>query len=208
MTMNSKFNGVCKKCNISFPAGTKIEWSKATGATHTVCPASRPVFVAQPVVADGAPIARFIQAAKDRGLKFPKARFMAVGREMVLSLAGNTSKYPGSVQVKVGGEWVGRIEPTGKVAGPLSNRKDVLDTLASIAVDPAAAAKAYGALTCSCSFCGKGLTDEGSVEVGYGPVCAAHWGLPHTPKGTPVVLQASFKQVAMATPAVSQMMDF
>ena len=133
---------------------------------------------------------------------------MAVGREMVLSLAGNTSKYPGSVQVKVGGEWVGRIEPTGKVAGPLSNRKDVLDTLASIAVDPAAAAKAYGALTCSCSFCGKGLTDEGSVEVGYGPVCAAHWGLPHTPKGTPVVLQASFKQVAMATPAVSQMMDF
>ena len=41
------------------------------------------------------------------------------------------------------------------------------------------------------SFCALPLTDAGSVEVGYGPVCAKHWGLPHTPKGTPTVSPAA-----------------
>lgn len=201
MVMTSKFNGVCKKCHVTFPAGTSIDWTRGAGATHTVCPPPVAVVSVAPVAvvtADAAPIVQFIEAAKARGLKFPKARFLTTsaigrtgGREMVLSLAGFTSKYPGSVQVKVDGQWIGRIEPTGTVRGPLSTDNGALGTLATIAVDPAAAAKSYGALTCSCSFCGKGLTDEGSVEVGYGPVCAAHWGLPHTPKGTPALKVAA-----------------
>lgn len=40
---------------------------------------------------------------------------------------------------------------------------------------------------CRCSFCGLALTDEGSVEVGYGPVCAKRWGLPHQPHGVRVL---------------------
>ena len=57
----------------------------------------------------------------------------------------------------------------------------------AVAADPAAAAKAYGALMGRCSFCDTAITDEGSVEVGYGPVCAKRFGLPHTPKGTKVL---------------------
>lgn len=187
MVMTSKFNGRCKTCNNTFLAGTTIDWTRDTGAKHTICPIIVPTVV-EPVTANAAPIAAFIDAAKARGLKFPKTRFLAPNRsEMLLSLAGVTSKYPGSVQVKIAGSWVGRIEPTGTVAGPLANRTDVLDTLATIAADPAAAAKAYGALMCACSFCGKALTDAGSVEVGYGPICAKHYGLPHSPKGTPVL---------------------
>lgn len=48
----------------------------------------------------------------------------------------------------------------------------------SLAADPAQFAAAFGKSTGSCSFCGRGLTDERSVEVGYGPVCADHNGLP------------------------------
>lgn len=36
-------------------------------------------------------------------------------------------------------------------------------------------------LTGHCSFCQRELTDAGSLEVGYGPICADRWGLPHAP---------------------------
>jgi hypothetical protein len=144
-------------------------------------------------------IATFIQAAKDKGLKFPKARFLAPAvygpkAEMVLKLTGPTSKYRGAVSVTINGEWIGYVTPSGVVIGGLKSNTAVLDILQAIASAPADAAKAYGALTCSCSFCGKALTDAGSVEVGYGPICADKWNLPHTAKGTPTL--ATFKQVA------------
>lgn len=44
--------------------------------------------------------------------------------------------------------------------------------------NPLSAIKAYGLATCSCSMCGRELTDPRSTEVGYGPVCAERWGLP------------------------------
>jgi hypothetical protein len=37
---------------------------------------------------------------------------------------------------------------------------------------------------CRCSFCGLALTDEGSVFMGYGPICARNYGLPHVALGT------------------------
>lgn len=75
--------------------------------------------------------------------------------------------------------------------GSLASNTAVLEALNTIAADPAAAAKAYGALMGRCSYCDKALTDEGSVEVGYGPVCAAKYGLPHHPKGTRVLEPAA-----------------
>ena len=192
MTMTSKFNGWCKDCKGKIVAGELIDWTRENGAKHATpagCATAKAKMAAAPkVTANGAPIATFIQAARDRGLKFPKARFLApTGGEMLLSLAGATSKFPGSVQVKIERNWVGRVNTDGTVAGPMTSRKDILSTLDRIAENPAAAAKAYGALMCSCSFCGKALTDEGSVEVGYGPICARHFGLPHSPKGTPAL---------------------
>lgn len=39
-------------------------------------------------------------------------------------------------------------------------------------------AAAFGQLYGTCIFCWKDLTDERSIEVGYGPVCAENRGLP------------------------------
>ena len=125
-------------------------------------------------------------AAQARGLSYPKARFLAPGGrgELRLTLAGPRSKVPGSIQVYVANQWVGRVEPPdGRVTGSLASEPALLDMLVMIANNPAEAAQAYGALTCRCSFCGLPLTDDGSVEVGYGPTCAKRWGLPHQPKG-------------------------
>lgn len=53
-------------------------------------------------------------------------------------------------------------------------------------IDPAevgaAAAKEYARLFGRCCFCNRGLIDERSTEVGYGPSCAKAYGLPWTPK--------------------------
>lgn len=194
MRMTAKFDGRCKRCGGKLPMGSQIEWSRETGATHAdmfacvqVREAAKPATPA--VSADGAPIARFLQAARERGLKFPKARFLAPGGgEIRLSVAGDQSRYPGCIQVVVRDQWIGRIEPSGVVSGgTLAGDAAVLDALATIAADPAAAAKAYGALMGRCSFCDKTITDEGSVEVGYGPICAKKFGLPHEPKGTRVL---------------------
>ena len=76
-------------------------------------------------------------------------------------------------------QWIGRVTPTGDVAGTLASRADLIAALLAIAADPASAAREYGALMCRCSFCDRALTDDGSVEVGLIP-SARTYGLPHT----------------------------
>jgi hypothetical protein len=190
----SKFAGLCTRCRCRFPAGTVIEWARNAGAVHanlTECAAAAAAPPPPVVTANLRAIYEFLIAAQLRGLKLPKVRFLAPGGgELRLSIAGRgRSVAPvGSIQVKVRDEWVGRVEPPdGRVVGRLANNQALLDTLLKIAADPAAAAKEYGALMCKCSFCGLALSDDGSVEVGYGPVCAKKWGLPHQPKGTTAV---------------------
>ena len=50
--------------------------------------------------------------------------------------------------------------------------------VAAIAADPVTAIVRYGHLTGKCSFCSRPLTDGGSIEHGYGPICAEKYGLP------------------------------
>jgi len=192
MIITSRFTGVCKTCHGPIAVGQKIEWTRGEGSAHAVAAECvikvTPVAVVAPVKADASTVAAFLRAAKDRGLKAPKVRFLGpANRELTLSVATERSKNPGAVYVKLGGDYMGSIATDGIVRGTLTNRRDLLDTLTTIAENPAAAAKAYGALHCRCSFCGKELTDAGSVEVGYGPICADHYGLPHTAKGSPAL---------------------
>lgn len=187
MTIISRFAGTCTVCRARFAAGTQIEWTKGAGARHIQCPqVPQEMHAEPPVVLPVASIVGFLRAARERGLKFPKARFLAPGNEeMRLSLAGAKARVPGAVQVVVRGQWVGRVNPDGEVVGLLKDDPQLQDLLRRIADDPAGHAKAYGALMARCSFCDKDLTDAGSVEAGYGPVCAKHWGLPHKALGTP-----------------------
>jgi hypothetical protein len=191
--MVSKFSGKCRKCHAGFPAGTVIDWTPGNGAVHFGgCPAvvvTASTVVAPTVFVEAKGIVDFLNAAKARGLKAPKVRFLAPGGgEMKMHMAGGATKYPGAVQIKVNGEWVGRINADGS----LTHRAVALaPTLNTIVADPAKAAAEYGALVCKCSFCGAGLEDDGSVEVGYGPVCAKRYGLPHKPKGVRTLTPAA-----------------
>lgn len=204
MTIRSKYQGTCGRCGRGFAAGTLINWSRGSAATHAsldVCNAAKAAPAPATVTVNLKPVADFLAAARARGLKFPNCRFLAPnGGELRLSTAGSQSKFPGAIQVKVDDNWIGRVGLDGVVAGPLSTMADVVATLTSIALDPVKAAKEFGALHCRCSFCNTALTDEGSVEVGYGPVCAKHWGLPHKPKGSKL-LTAVVTESAMADAA-------
>lgn len=197
--MNSKFDGLCKVCGGKMPAGTRILWAPGAGAKHAdpaTCAASAAARAALPptpaVTLNLKPIADFLLAAKARGLKWPKARFLAPGGgEMRLTIAGDRSKAPGSVNVKLGDDWIGRVEPDGRVTPRLADRADLVSTLTAIATDPAKFASEYGALMGNCSFCNKSLTAEGSTDVGYGPVCARKFGLPYTARPTPTLTEFS-----------------
>lgn len=204
MLIASKYAGRCSKCQVRFEAGTMIEWSRTTPARHATCPvlaavgqaemraeADKVPFAVAPVIeklVDLSKVTEFLGGAKAKGLIAPKVRFVAPGGgEMKLSLAGATSKYPGAVQVKINGAWIGRVNADGTARGPMVDRPAIIEALVIVGADPAKAAKEFAALTCRCSFCNLPLTDEGSVEVGYGPICARRYGLPHEPKGTKAV---------------------
>ncbi len=204
MTMNARFDGTCKRCGVHFTKGTEINWSRGWGATHATVEACGKAIaaanaapVAPSVRLDMSPVADFILAAKERGVKFPSVSFLAPdGGELRLKVSGATATEPGAVNVLVNDQWLGRINPTGEVVGRLRTYAAVLETLTKIATDPAGMAKAYGALTGHCSFCNRKLTDAGSVEVGYGPTCAKAFGLPHTAKGTPTLAPVEALAVA------------
>jgi hypothetical protein len=124
-------------------------------------------------------------------LKFPAivlavampADFGEVGYdEYRLSVAGDRAKVPGSINVTntaKPADWFGRILSTGEFeASPrIETPRNLIPGLARFAADPVNVAKESGMLTGKCCFCNKGLTDERSTEVGYGPVCAKHYGL-------------------------------
>lgn len=195
MIIPAKYAGTCATCGGAIHVGQLIVWNQGAKPTHSnrfQCAEAPPPQTTnapkpEPVATlDGKAIADFLAAAKARGLKYPKARFLAPDgqSELRLSLAGNGSKAPGSIQVLIGDEWQGRIEPSGRIMGRLAYALDLIKQLQWIASNPATAAQQYGRLTCRCSFCNLPLNDAGSVEVGYGPVCAEHWGLPHKPRGS------------------------
>lgn len=196
MNMTAKFDGTCRACGGPLPKGTVIDWTRETGARHATlndCAKSKATRAAigatvnPAVTVSGAPIATFLRAARDRGLKFPKVAFLGPDNaELALSLAGAKSTNPGAVFVKVDGEFIGSICADDSVRGKLARRSDLLALLNTIAANPAAAAAAYGKVRGACSFCHKSLTDDrsgGSIEVGYGPICARKYGLPHHPTG-------------------------
>lgn len=141
-------------------------------------------------VGDVGAIVAMITGAKAK-LKWPRILLHTEIGTLRVSLAGNKSKVPGSVNVtdniknhegRFG--WIGRIGTDGAFVPGLNTTGDklryVLAALIEFANDPAGVAKAYGVKTGHCCFCSRELTDKVSVGLGYGPICAQHYGLPHT----------------------------
>lgn len=187
MIITSKFDGRCKACGGQIKAGQRVNWIKGVqGVTHetaAACAAApKAAAPAATVTANAKPIADFLHAARERGLKFPKVAFLGPNSaELKMTLAGPNSKNPGAVFVYVGGEYSGSVAVDGTVRGALANKADVLGALAEIANNPTQAAQAYSKLTGNCTFCLKKLSDDrsgASLEHGYGKRCAQRYNMP------------------------------
>lgn len=72
--------------------------------------------------------------------------------------------------------YLGKINRKVGIVGSFSDA--VMAQVRSACENPAAVAAQYGHETGNCSFCSKELTDNRSVSVGYGPICAEKYGLP------------------------------
>jgi hypothetical protein len=139
-------------------------------------------------IGDVAGIVALMAGATERGLKRPKIRLRTeTDVDLVLTIAGPSSREPGSVLVLGAGPYTdrpyyGRISLTSAFTPSRSttpeNSGPIVAMLQALATDPAGMAAAYGGLTKTCCFCGIGLWQPGLIVFGYGPICAKRFGLP------------------------------
>lgn len=112
-----------------------------------------------------------------QNLRFPRIRF----ENFTLS-AINRGPNAGGVNITDGrrypnNTWYGRIDRNGTLNGSREMTPGIGEVLARLAIDPSNVAAAHGHATGSCCFCARDLTDARSTSVGYGPICAGHYGL-------------------------------
>jgi Family of unknown function (DUF6011) len=118
-------------------------------------------------------------AATESGLKNPRL-IIRDGDGIKYKLMPST-REPGSIAVfedKAERGFRGTIKADGTYdsrAGSVA----LVRALGAFACDPVKAAQLFGHQTGCCCFCARELTDPQSVAVGYGPICASKWGLPH-----------------------------
>lgn len=129
-------------------------------------------------------IAQLFAAAALRGLERPVIRLRHEEWRITITPAPAYSRNAGSYYVKAKSGTEQRIY-CGRIAGddgrffasaecPLA----VQQALRDFSANPEEVARAYGRATGQCCFCGRELTDGRSVAMGYGPICAEHYGLP------------------------------
>lgn len=117
-------------------------------------------------------------------LKFPKITFADLPEVGTLKLQRAASgRNAGGINITDGrpfGEnrFYGALTAAGEFRPGRDLTPAIREFLAALAADPARVAGEYGRGSGNCCFCHKGLTDDRSVTVGYGPVCAGHYGLP------------------------------
>jgi hypothetical protein len=120
-------------------------------------------------------------------LKYPAITLrLPDGSDLRLAFGGPLSNNHGSVVLTDGkpygqNKWYGVIHPNGAwVPGgkAAAIKDDLASILTKLAEDPARVAAKHGKLTGRCCFCYTKLSDPTSTAVGYGKVCALHYGLP------------------------------
>lgn len=75
-------------------------------------------------------------------------------------------------------KWYGRVHRNGEFEMAHDTPTIIASRLSELAADPVRVASEHGRLTGRCCFCNKLLEDERSTAVGYGRICAGHYGLP------------------------------
>jgi hypothetical protein len=164
----------------SFEKYGKLTPKQAPWVQKLIDKAHAPAPVAIPVGEFSGVIDLFKKAKQH--LKWPAIVLLdeSTGDEIKLKMAGDNSQNPGCIYAYVEHEYAGKVKPDGAFV----YAKDyhwLSKLLTVLAADPAKVAAAHGKLTGKCCFCNAKLTDPKSTSVGYGPVCAKHYGLPHGP---------------------------
>lgn len=136
-----------------------------------------------PMKIDFRRVFEYLHKAKNLGSKGRVWLVDADGQPVVLSIAGEFSKMPGTINVTDGGpfgdnQWYGRIGIDGMFTPSKQCRDEVIAVVTQFDEEPIETAKHYARVTSRCTFCGTQITSEESLAVGYGPICASRYGLP------------------------------
>lgn len=128
------------------------------------------------------------------GLKKPKVTLEDTeAGKVVIDRGAEGSRYPGWLHVTNGRKWsergrryYGRIDRDGRFDYRPSEdniHKLLVDVLYDFAADPETVAAEHGKRTGRCCFCATEIEHPDSLAVGYGPICAKRYGLPHGGSG-------------------------
>lgn len=134
----------------------------------------------RPAVVNLKKVVAVMYVAKINGLKRPVVRISHNERIFKLNIATDRSRNPGAINVIDGmNTWIGLIEKSGDVKIIRGDKVAALDALQFFADSPEEAALNYARETGACSFCGRELTRDVSIKMGYGPICAEKYCLPY-----------------------------
>lgn len=122
---------------------------------------------------DTSAIRELFDRAKAKGLKKPGLWY----GDLKISEAPSHGANAGSLYVKQGGQYVGKITGAKFLASWGVKQLPILEALLEIAKDPAEVLRVKGRETGTCCCCGRELTDPESIAAGIGPICATNWGL-------------------------------
>jgi hypothetical protein len=210
MIISAKFNTKCHKCGSPISVGEKIEWTPgAKNVWHVDTVLCNERKLRAMMVEKAAPVEKdmrllpLLDMIKAVDLKRPTLR-LRNGEDSIVISVTQGGHVPGSIAIKVNGVYSGCVRPNGEMTHHLTNNPKLQEYLLSVSISKEKLieqAVLYGKFTNTCSFCGLELTHDYSVMVGYGPICAGKWDLPHAYNGTadnvPSGLSASAKRKYM-----------
>lgn len=114
-------------------------------------------------------------------LKYPKIVYPSEteGR-YIFKLLGAKSTTPGQISITgQDGKYYAKVQKNGEIRWFNDARTpNIQSEIQTIVSDPISTAKMLGQKYSNCCFCGLELTNKNSLAVGYGPICAANYGLP------------------------------
>ena len=87
----------------------------------------------------------------------------------------------GYIAIKVDGEYVGKLV-SADAQIVLYSAKELLPEIDALMSSPISESAIQGREYGRCCFCNRELDNEGSIQHGYGPICAGKWGLPWSDK--------------------------
>lgn len=199
--------------NVRGPSPKQSEWISKLADQLRVEPSQSGVPAFGPALDLARVNTMFAEAATH--LKHPYALIDSAAGKLRIAPAGQASRYYGQLMVTTAGSyedrtWLGHITRDGIFSPARSARQGVLaetavqKALAAFAENPEAVSAAFGSKYGICCFCSRELTDERSVAVGYGPICADHFGLAWGVRPVCEVVEPSTEDKVLASLAAKE----